>query len=184
MNKFIFLFFINLAFAHISFSQSKKIKIDKNIWLTSADIHGDCISSGIFIKKTDFEIAIDKKKCKQFNNDKIRIAECIKNVSFKNDIRFLVHWCGDDKFYIGINGETFVIKPTQKYPKKYPHLVGFYTNKNFTVSVKMLKLLQAQNEEGKSKLADLMIIYSYKALVTITKANVTKSFICIVDEGI
>ena len=155
------------------------------IFLTTTNKHGDCVSSKIYILKSDFEKRLDTKSCQNQNKgNQNAINICIENVENQTETDAIVSYCGDGIEYIGIDGKTLVLKRISKKPTEYSQFIGNYAAGNYKVQIKKIKEIAVEYFENTPKNEENIMSYSCEVLITISKGKTSKTYKGRTSEGI
>jgi hypothetical protein len=163
----------------------------EQIWLTTANRHGDCISSQITTPKSTFELSImDKSYCTKNNTeDTSKITTCLENLKQQKTVRSFIDYCGDGITYIGINGGTYPLTRISPLPKQHPYLVGLYEGKTvlgkpLSVEVKPIRLIKKTYQDNTSTKDDNIMDYQMRVIITVKEGKMTRKLIGLLDESI
>ena len=155
------------------------------IFLTALNKQGDCVSSRIYILKSDFEKRLDIKKCENQNKGNQNLINiCIGNLANNSETDAIISYCGDGIEYIGIDGKTLILKRIGKNPSEYSQFIGDYTTRNYKVQIKKIKEIAVEYFENEPKIKENIMSYSCEVLITITKGKTSKTFKGRTSEGI
>jgi hypothetical protein len=116
---------------------------DDDLWPTNI-YTGDCVSARISAKLSPREVKIDRLHCLEVNSDKAdKIERCTDRYSH-GTVEFFTDRCGsnDDPYYIGLNGQTHVLRRIAGNADKPPYLTGKFLGDDMVVEVKSLRLLK------------------------------------------
>ena len=156
-----------------------------NIILTSTKKNGDCVSARIYVTKSEIEKNIDIQKCQNQNKgNQSAIDICIENIKNQSDTDAITSYCGDGKYYIGINNKVFELKRIGNEPQKYSYFIGKFKVNKFIVTIKKVKDLLVEYQENMPTTTENVINYSCEVKITITNGSISKTLIGKTSEGI